>query len=68
MTESRRIPGITSTGSKRPDALFGPDALDGLAPGIPRLTSRSSGCSVWDEAERQYYDEPAIHLQMAELE
>ncbi len=56
MTESRRIPGITSTGSKRPDALFGPDALDGLAPGIPRLTSRSSGYTVWDEAGREYVD------------
>ena len=52
MSESRRIPGITSTGSKRPDALFGPDA----GPGVPRLTSRSSGCRVWDEAGREYLD------------
>ncbi|HZH40289.1 MAG TPA: aminotransferase class III-fold pyridoxal phosphate-dependent enzyme [Gemmatimonadales bacterium] len=52
MTDSRRIPGITSTGSKRPDALFGPDAN----PNLPRLTARASGCRVWDEAGREYVD------------
>jgi glutamate-1-semialdehyde 2,1-aminomutase len=52
VSDSRRIPGITSTGSKRPDALFGadPDA------GLPRLTARASGCRVWDERGREYVD------------
>jgi len=51
VSESRRIPGFTSTGSKRPDALFG-----AAAPGAPRLTARASGCHVWDEAGREYLD------------
>jgi glutamate-1-semialdehyde 2,1-aminomutase len=43
------IPGQTSTGSKRADALFG-----GL-PG-PRAMARSEGCRVWDEEGRVYLD------------
>jgi len=52
VNDSRRIPGITSTGSKRPDALFGTDA----DAGVPRLTARASGCRVWDEHGREYVD------------
>jgi glutamate-1-semialdehyde 2,1-aminomutase len=52
VSDSRRIPGITSTGSKRPDALFGPDA----GGGVPQLTARASGCRAWDEAGREYVD------------
>lgn len=43
------IPGQTSTGSKRAEALFG-----GL-PG-PRSMTRSAGCRVWDETGRAYLD------------
>lgn len=52
MSERRRIPGVTSTGSKRPDALFGPEPEAGL----PRFTARASGCRVWDESGREYVD------------
>ena len=47
-----RIPGFTSTGSKRPEALFGAGAADDL----PRRLSRSHGCRVWDERGRPYLD------------
>lgn len=43
------IPGQTSTGSKRADAMFG-----GL-PG-PRVMVRSEGCRVWDDENRVYLD------------
>jgi glutamate-1-semialdehyde 2,1-aminomutase len=43
------IPGQTSTGSKRAEALFG-----GL-PG-PRFMVRSEGCRVWDDAGHAYLD------------
>jgi glutamate-1-semialdehyde aminotransferase len=43
------IPGQTSTGSKRAEALFG-----GL-PG-PRVMVRSEGCRVWDDEGRAYID------------
>ena len=43
------IPGETSTGSKRSDALWG--AFDG-----PRRMTRSKGCRVWDEHGREYLD------------
>lgn len=46
-----RVAGFTSTGSKRPDALFG-DAVDGL----PLRMTRSAGCRVWDEQGREYLD------------
>ncbi len=44
------IPGFTSTGSKRPDALFG-EALD-----VPRRMTRAKGCRVWDADGREYLD------------
>ncbi len=47
-----RIPGDTSTGSKRPRAFFGPDPLDGL----PLKVVRSSGARVWDEHGREFID------------
>jgi len=48
-----RIAGFTSTGSKRPVALFGADAeLDAL----PQRMSWSGGCRVRDEAGREYLD------------
>lgn len=49
MTE--RIPGFTSTGSKRPEALFGE-----AASGLPRRMVRSAGCQVWDESGARYTD------------
>ena len=47
------VPGFTSTGSKRPDALFGPPG-DGPAP--PERMVKSAGCRVWDDAGREYVD------------
>ena len=48
-----RIAGFTSTGSKRPQALFGGDAeLDTL----PLRMTWSGGCRVRDEAGREYLD------------
>lgn len=49
MTDS--VAGFTSTGSKRPEALFG-----GEAPGVPRYMVRSHGCRVWDVEGREYLD------------
>ena len=46
------IPGFTSTGSKRPEALFGP----GDTTGLPARMTRSSGCRVWDAEGREYLD------------
>jgi glutamate-1-semialdehyde 2,1-aminomutase len=43
------IPGETSTGSKRAEALFGGRAG-------PRRMVASQGCRVWDEAGRAYLD------------
>jgi len=45
------VAGFTSTGSKRPDALFG-----GAEPGLPARMVRSSGCRVWDAEGREYLD------------
>lgn len=45
------VAGITSTGSKRPEALFG-----GMVPGAPRAMVRSAGCRVWDAEGREYVD------------
>jgi glutamate-1-semialdehyde aminotransferase len=45
------IVGFTSTGSKRPEVLFGPD-LDGL----PRQLHRASGCMVQAMDGRSYLD------------
>ncbi len=47
------VPGFTSTGSKRPEALFGPRS-DGL--GLPTRVARAAGCRVWDPAGREYID------------
>ena len=47
-----RVPGFTSTGSKRPDALFGPDP----GPDAPAQMVRASGCRVWDRSGREYLD------------
>lgn len=47
-----RIPGDTSTGSKRPQLFFGPDSLEGL----PLKVVRSSGARVWDEHGREFID------------
>ena len=46
-----RVAGFTSTGSKRPEALFG-----SAAEGVPARMTRSSGCSVWDSEGREYLD------------
>ena len=45
------VAGITSTGSKRPDALFGADY-----DGPPLRMMRSAGSRVWDEAGTEYLD------------
>jgi len=47
-----RVPGFTSTGSKRPDALFGAEADAAL----PTRMTRAAGCRVWDAAGREYVD------------
>jgi glutamate-1-semialdehyde aminotransferase len=45
------VAGFTSTGSKRPEALFG-----GPAPGLPSAMVRSAGCRVWSADGREYLD------------
>ena len=45
------VAGFTSTGSKRPEALFG-----GPADGAPSAMVRSAGCRVWDADGREYLD------------
>jgi len=50
-----RVPGFTSTGSKRPDALFGAAAPDEVE-GLPTRLTRASGCRVWDASGREYTD------------
>ncbi len=53
MTDSnRRIPGFTSTGSKRPEALYGPPPWDDL----PLRMTAASGCLVQDEDGREFLD------------
>lgn len=49
---SQRIPGGTSTGSKRPEAFIGTLAPDGF----PVAMLRARGARVWDEHEREYLD------------
>ncbi len=44
------IPGFTSTGSKRPDLLFG------TAQAQPQRMVRARGCRVWDENGNEYVD------------
>jgi glutamate-1-semialdehyde 2,1-aminomutase len=46
-----RVAGFTSTGSKRPAALFGDDSE-----GMPLRMVKSSGCRVWAEDGREYLD------------
>jgi glutamate-1-semialdehyde 2,1-aminomutase len=48
---SDHIAGFTSTGSKRPETLFGSQD-----PELPSRMTRSSGCRVWDEHGREYID------------
>ena len=45
------VAGFTSTGSKRPEALFGRSA-----DGVPSAMVRSAGCRVWDAEGREYLD------------
>ncbi len=47
-----RVPGFTSTGSKRPEALFGTDA----GADAPARLARAAGCRVWDAQGREYVD------------
>jgi len=47
-----RIPGFSSTGSKRPEALFGA----GAPVGLPVRLSRAVGAEVWDVEGRRYLD------------
>lgn len=46
------VAGFTSTGSKRPAALYGDQVDDAL----PLLLTRSAGCTVWDVSGREYLD------------
>lgn len=46
------IPGFTSTGSKRPESLFG-SAND---PSLPARMTRTDGCRMWDTNGREYVD------------
>jgi glutamate-1-semialdehyde 2,1-aminomutase len=55
MPSDWRVPGFTSTGSKRPDALFG-QAEPGTDGPPPERIARAAGCRVWDEAGREYVD------------
>jgi glutamate-1-semialdehyde 2,1-aminomutase len=45
------VAGFTSTGSKRPQAIFGSDEAD-----LPSRMTRSAGCRVWDDHGREYLD------------
>ncbi|HET7249309.1 MAG TPA: aminotransferase class III-fold pyridoxal phosphate-dependent enzyme [Gemmatimonadales bacterium] len=47
-----RVPGFTSTGSKRPEALFGAAVDDEL----PSRLVRAAGARVWDASGREYLD------------
>ena len=44
------IPGFTSTGSKRPEALFGDQRQ------VPQRMLRAKGCRVWDSDGREHLD------------
>jgi glutamate-1-semialdehyde 2,1-aminomutase len=48
---TEHIAGFTSTGSKRPETLFG-----GHEPDLPSRMTRSSGCRVWDDSGKVYVD------------
>ncbi len=47
------IPGGSSTGSKRPDALYGSRANDAS---VPSHYERASGCRVWSTDGREFVD------------
>ncbi len=47
------IPGGSSTGSKRPDVLYGSRAED---PGVPTHFERAEGCSLWTPDGRRFID------------
>jgi len=51
-----RVPGFTSTGSTRPDALFGAEGAEGEAAPVPDRVTRAAGCRVWDAGGREYVD------------
>ena len=52
-----RVPGFTSTGSKRPEALFGEGGEGGGAdPALPHRQVRAQGARVWDAHGREYVD------------
>src|SRR5579884_4084981 len=54
MASDWHVPGFTSTGSKRPEALFG---LPAEACGeLPTRLVRAAGCRVWDARGRAYTD------------
>ncbi len=46
------IAGFTSTGSKRPQILYGESDL----PGVPLRMLRSAGCRLWDANGREFVD------------
>jgi glutamate-1-semialdehyde 2,1-aminomutase len=48
---SEHVANFTSTGSKRPEALYGERHTD-----LPLRMVRSSGCRVWDDTGREYTD------------
>lgn len=48
-----RVPGFTSTGSKRPEALFGAAEENS---DLPARMTRASGCRLWDDRGREYVD------------
>jgi glutamate-1-semialdehyde 2,1-aminomutase len=48
---TEHIAGFTSTGSKRPETLFGSHD-----PTLPSRMTRSAGCHVWDDRGREYID------------
>ena len=51
------VPGFTSTGSKRPEALFGEGGDGGGAdPALPHRQVRAQGARVWDVHGREYVD------------
>ena len=54
MPNDWRVPGFTSTASKRPEALFGPSGE--ADPALPARLTRAAGCRVWDERGREYLD------------
>jgi glutamate-1-semialdehyde 2,1-aminomutase len=45
------VAGFTSTGSKRPPAIFGADDAE-----LPSRMVRSAGCRIWDDRGREYLD------------